>query len=236
MASWEPTEHVAVPSAQQSWEALTFVHFAYDPGLVAELLPGALVPDVYDGTAWVGITPFRLHASVLPVAPGPRATYVELDVRTYVRDETGRDGLWFLTLELDHPAVAAGLHFLLGVPYRWSRTSVVQNGTTVGYRARRHRPHRQGLLDMQVEVGEALATPPGELETFLVGRWRAFTNHLGAMMRVPVQHAPWPLASAELAGWRDEGFLESLGLPKPRSEPHVLFSPGVDVRLGLPRR
>lgn len=236
MASWEPTEHVTVPAAQQNWRDLTFLHFPYDPEVVARLLPGDLVPDLHDGSAWVGITPFRLHAAMLPMVPGPRATYVEINVRTYVRDRAGRDGLWFLTLELDQPLVTAGLRSLLGVPYRWSRTSLVHDDSTVTYLADRHRPHRGGRLEMQVEIGDPLPAPPGKLETFLVGRWRAFTRRLGTTVCVPVEHEPWPLAAATLTDWRDRDFLRSLDLPPPHSEPHVLFSPGVDVRLGLPRR
>jgi uncharacterized protein len=235
VASWEPTERVTVPSAQQGWEALTFVHFAYAPEVIARLLPPGLEPDVHDGRAWVGITPFLLHAALVPVAPGPRGRYVELNVRTYVRDRGGRDGLWFLTLELNQPLVAAGLRTLLGVPYRWSDTSLTRDGAAVGYRARRHRPHRAGRLELRVEVGAPLAAPPGELETFLVGRWRAFTQRFGAVVDVPVEHEPWPLHRARLTRWRSERFLESLGLPAPRGEPHVLYSPGVETRLGLPR-
>jgi uncharacterized protein len=237
VASWEPTERVDVPSAQQGWEALTFVHFADEPDLVAGLLPGPLVPDLFAGHAWFGITPFRLHAAVLPMAPGPRSTHVEINVRTYVRDGEGRDGIWFLSLELDQAAVAATLRTATGLPYRWSDTWIDDRGTTVGYGTERHPPHRPGSVEVEVEVGEPLADPSADsLETFLVGRWRAFTERAGQVVHVPVEHEPWPLTQAELTGWRSEGFIESLGLPEPDGSPHVLFSPGVDVRLGFPQQ
>jgi uncharacterized protein len=235
VACWEPTEKVVVPSAQQAWEALSFVHFAYDADVIADLLPEPLTPDLHDGRAWVGITPFRLHAAVLPAAPGPRSTYVEVNVRTYVRHPDGRDAVWFLSLELNQPAVVASLRALAGLPYRWSDTSIDEQASEVRYRVRRRRPHRTGTLEMGVAVGGPLATPPGALETFLVGRWRAFTLRAGRLLCVAVEHEPWPLRTAELTDWRSESFLDSLGLPEPTGEAHVLFSPGVDVRLGLPR-
>lgn len=235
MASWEPTERVRVPSVQQRWEALTFVHFAYDPELIAGLLPDHLAPDLHDGQAWVGITPFRLRASVLPVAPGPRSTYVEVNVRTYVRDRDGRDGLWFLTLELDQPAVAAAVRLGLGLPYRWAETSIEERGSRVRYSTRRRRPHRRGELEMAVQHGDALPSPPGPFETFLVGRWRAFTGRVGRAVTVPVEHEAWPLRRAQLTEWRSDHLLETLGLPEPITDPHVLFSPGVNVKLGYPR-
>lgn len=235
MASWEPTERVRVPTARQSWEALAFVHFAYDPDVIAALLPEPLVPDLHDGLAWVGITPFRLRASVLPVAPGPRRTYVEVNVRTYVRHPDGRDAIWFLSLELDQLAVVTALRTGLGLPYRRSTTRLEQEAGTVTYGVRRL-PRGRGELDMHVAIGEPLEPPAGAFETFLVGRWRAVTQHVGQLLWIPVEHQPWPLARATLTTWRSDGFLESLGLPEPAGEPHVLFSPGVDVRLGWPRR
>jgi uncharacterized protein YqjF (DUF2071 family) len=236
VASWEPTERVAVPSVQQGWEALTFVHFPYHPDVVAALLPEPLVPDLHDGTAWVGITPFRLRAAVLPVAPGPRRTYVEVNVRTYVRHPDGRDAIWFLSLELDQLAVVTALRTALGLPYRRSRTRIEEDATTVRYGVRRRLPLGRGELDVQVAIGEPLEHTPGALETFLVGRWRAVTERAGRLLWVPVEHQPWDLARADLVTWRSERFLESVGLPEPAADPHVLFSRGVDVRLGWPRR
>lgn len=235
MASWQPAEQVDVPSAQQSWEAVTFVHLGYEPTALTHLLPEQLSLDTHDGLAWVGITPFRLRASVLPSAPGPRVTSVEVNVRTYVVDPDGRDGIWFLSLELDRAPVAAGLRAVLGLPYRWSETWIEDEGTRVRYGASRHRPHRPGTLEMETEVGEPLEQP-GEFETYLVGRWRAFSEPGGHLLTVPVEHEPWRLVHAELARWEPNGFLGELDLPEPAVGPHVLFSPGVDVRLGFPHR
>jgi uncharacterized protein len=233
MASWEPEERVDVASTQQGWEALTFVHFAYEPEAIASLVPAPLTLDTFEGRAWVGITPFRLQASVLPMAPGPRTTHVEVNVRTYVRDADGRDGLWFLSLELDQGAVAAAIRTALALPYRWSDAWIEDEGTVVRYGVRRRPPHREGSLELAVEVGEPLEEV-GPFETYLVGRWRAFTERGGTMLTVPVEHEPWRLVHAELTEWRSDRFLESLGLPTPSAEPHVLFSPGVDAKLGFP--
>lgn len=235
MPSWEPARRVRIPSVQQGWEALTFVHVPYEPDVIARLLPDPLTPDLHQGRAWVGITPFRLRAAVLPVAPGPRSTHVEVNVRTYVRDREGRDGLWFLSLDLDQPIVAAGLRVAAALPYRWSDTRIEEAGTRVRYEASRRPPHRPGRLELEVEHGEPLPSPPGVFETYLVGRWLAFTTRAGRLLRVPVEHEPWPLRRARLTSWRSDRFLESLGLPEPDADPHVLFSPGVDVRLGFPR-
>lgn len=235
MASWEPTERVWVPTTQQGWESLTFVHFAYDPAVISRLLPDPLVPDVHDGSAWVGITPFRLRASLLPTVPGPRRTYVEANVRTYVRHPDGRDAIWFLSLDINQPAVVAAMRATLSLPYRWSQMRIDDDGSEVAYQVHRRPPHRPGSLKMRVALGEPLHAP-GEFETFLVGRWRAFTHRGGELLDVPVEHEPWPLVEAELTEFASDRFLSGLGLPEPWGEPHVLFSPGVDTRIGFPRR
>jgi uncharacterized protein YqjF (DUF2071 family) len=54
-------------------------------------------------------------------------------------------------------------------------------------------------------------------------------------MYAPVDHEPWPLHSASLESI-DQNVVEAAGLPSPTGEPHVMFSPGVSVRIGRPRR
>lgn len=223
------------PLVHQRWEDVTFVHYPYPAERIAALLPEGLVPDTFGGTAWVGITPFRMHTGVVPFLPRPRITVGELNVRTYVRDADGHDAIWFLTLELDHLAAAAALRAAVRVPYRWAEVGVQRDGDDVRYRMRRRPPHAGARLDLAVRVGAPLGDPePPPLETFLASRWRAYTRIQGRLVAVPVEHEPWPLRAAELVSL-DEDLLVGLGLPAPQGEPHVMFSPGVEVHLGMPR-
>ena len=52
-------------------------------------------------------------------------------------------------------------------------------------------------------------------------------------MYAPVAHEPWPLYEAELLELSDD-LVASHGLPRPTQPPHVLWSPGVHVRIGRP--
>lgn len=235
VASWEPEERVRIPAARQSWHEMTFVHHGYRPDDLAALLPDGYEPDTFDGLAWVGITPFWMHASVVPVLPGPRIWVPEVNVRTYVRDAQGRDAIWFLSLELDQAVVASALRTGLRLPYRRSAIGITAHGSQRIYTVDRRRPHRPGSLRLTVEIADELE--PGRrsaFDTFLVGRWRAATT-LGAIpLHVPVEHPTWPLHRARLLALDDQ-LSTGLGLPEPVTGPHVLFSPGVDVRLGAPR-
>lgn len=59
-------------SASQRWSDLLFLHWRVDAGAVAPLLPEGLVPDVFDGSSWVGLIPFRLdRARVFRSPPVP---------------------------------------------------------------------------------------------------------------------------------------------------------------------
>jgi len=90
-----PEERVAWPVAHQRWHTFTFLHWAYDPADVQRLLPADFVVHTHDGLAWVGLTPFVLadfHPPGLPAIPG-LSTFPETNLRTYVLNRNGVDGL-----------------------------------------------------------------------------------------------------------------------------------------------
>ncbi len=57
----------------QSWDDLLFAHFAMDPPTLRRLVPDALTLDLYDGVAWLTISPFctsHMRPSGVPPLPG----------------------------------------------------------------------------------------------------------------------------------------------------------------------
>ena len=54
------------PLLYQSWNWLTFLHWAYEPAVIQSLLPDGLTVDEYDGVAWVGLVPFQIDNLRLP--------------------------------------------------------------------------------------------------------------------------------------------------------------------------
>ena len=211
---------------------MTFLHWAFPPDAVQALLPEEFEVDTWDGAAWVSITPFLMTDFRLASLPalGALSTFPETNVRTYVRGPDGRDGLWFFSLEADSIATVVGASSLYGVPYQFADMSV-EDGEVVRYRSRRREKPEVGH-DISVRpTGECSA--PSELDHWLTGRWRAYSTVAGRVTRVPVQHQPWPLWDAELLHL-EQTLLEAVGLPEPSEEPLVHYSPGVDVRLGVP--
>src|SRR5205085_10219881 len=87
----------------QRWLDLTFLHWAVDPGLVADRMPPGVRPDTLDGVTYVGLIPFRMVGAGIARGPGVPwlGTFLETNVRLYSVDETGRRGIVFLSLDAD---------------------------------------------------------------------------------------------------------------------------------------
>lgn len=237
MAGREPEERVRVPAVHQRWLSMTFLHWRYDPDIVRRHIPPGLEPDVHDGAAWVGLTPFLMADFRLPGLPpaGRFSTFPETNLRTYVRGPDGLDGLWFLSLEVDNAATVAGARAVYWVPYHWATMSVERDGV-VRYTSKR-RPPEDARTGHSIVVAPGEAYGPADLTDFdhwLTGRWRGYTRIAGRLCRAPVEHEPWPLHRAEVQEL-DQTITDAAGLPRPEGDPIVHYSPGVDrVRLGAP--
>ncbi len=221
----------------QGWHDLTFLHWSYPPQAVQALLPPGLRVETAGGRAWVGVTPFRMHAVRLPwMPPVPHlSSFPEVNCRTYVRHANGTSGIWFFSLDTPRLWIVAVLR-VLGLPYMWSRGDVDGDGAgTVRYRSDRLVPRGgHARLRADVEVG-AFLDSPDDLTAFLTARWWAFTLRMGRLWQVPVDHPDWPLHTARAVVVDAGGLLRAAGLPAPTGAPLVHFSPGVRTRLGLPR-
>ncbi len=170
-----PTEPVRVPALRQRWDSITFIHWRFPPDRVKRLLPDELEVEEWDGSAWVGLTPFvakRTRMNGLPPLPFG-SDFPETNCRTYVRTRQGESAIWFFSLEADNPAVVLAANSLLGVPYRSASMTATTDGARHLYRSRRRGRSNVGH-SIEVEVGQALpADNVPELAHWLTARWRA---------------------------------------------------------------
>ncbi|MFD1324159.1 YqjF family protein [Micromonospora sonneratiae] len=230
-----PPPRVAWPVMHHHWSWITFLHWRYPVGTVQSMLPPGLAVDTYDGSAWLGLTPFlmeRVRPPVGPVLPW-LSRFPETNVRTYVRDRDGRRGIWFFSLDAARlPAVLAA-RVSYSLPYFWSEMAVRVDGERLEYRCTRRRPSLRGPhCHAEVRLGPALDhRAHDELARFLTARYRLFTVVLGRLVAAEVEHPVWPLHHAELLRL-DETLLTAAGLPPPHGPPLVHASPGVPVRVG----
>jgi uncharacterized protein YqjF (DUF2071 family) len=219
----------------QSWLSLTFLHWPFPPEEIQTRLPAGLSADLFDQTAWIGLTPFLLsdlRAPFLPPLP-VISRFPETNLRTYVRGPNGERGIWFFTLEAARVLAVAGARLLYGLPYHFARMRVTLQPGRVEYQSARPQHSKPARTRISIAIGDK--TCSGELETFLTARFRLYTVLLGKLAAADVEHEPWPLYQARALSL-EQTLIESEGLPAAEDEPLVHYSPGVHVRIGAPHR
>ena len=232
MAGNRPEERVRPVALRQKWRHVCFLHWRYRPEALSGFLPPGLRLDLVDGSAWVGLTPFLVRSARvtgMPPVPGA-ATFAETNLRLYVRDGEGTDGIWFLSLDVGSVPVALAARAITGLPY-FPGAMTVTVGDTVGYQARRfdRRP-----ASHRIEVRPLARARADHLAELLIGRWRAFGRRHRSLFLIPATHRPWRIQAAEVIQL-DETFLAAAGLPPPTGDPLAHYAEGVDARFGLPR-
>ncbi|MEU7057991.1 DUF2071 domain-containing protein [Streptomyces sp. NPDC046197] len=229
MVSRDAEHRVGLPMLSTRWLRQTFVHWAYEPEVVQRLVPPGVEVDTYEGAAWVGFTPFVMAAVRPGGLPPTRWSFPETNLRTYVRLPDGRDGLWFLSLEVTAPVLLGARTF--GAPYHLASLAVRAEGDTVRYAGAR----RGGQPAYRLAVRPGAPVAPGPLDVWLTSRWRAFTRAGPTLWQIRVQHEPWSLRSAGVTGL-EQTLTAAVGLPPPPDPAVVHYSPGVHaVRIAFPR-
>lgn len=230
-------EPVVRPVMVQRWNDVVFVNWPVPPDAVQRLLPRGVEVDTFEGSAWVSLVPFHMDGLGFPgLAPLPHVgSFPEINVRTYVTSGS-RWGVWFFSLDVDRllPAVTARAAYSL--PYCSGTAHHGRAGDVLTSSVDRRWPRSVSPASTRIAVRTADPVDAGEpLMTFLTARWGLISSSRGGRLRyAPVDHGPWPLHSAELLHL-DDGLVAAAGLPTPVGEPVVMWSPGVDVRVGLPR-
>jgi uncharacterized protein YqjF (DUF2071 family) len=225
---------VRTASMTQRWDSVTFVHFEYEPSDLASVLPDPLRPDCWDGAAWVSLVALELqHVRVTGLPPLPGAhRFGALEVRAPVVTADGTPGLHAFSLDASSvPAMIAG-RIGYRLPCHVAVVDVERSARAVRYTTRRRLA--TAACSLLVEHRDAL--PGDELDVFLTARWDMLTvTGDQRVRRLAVEHDPWPLHQAHVAEL-DDSVVAAAGLPPPQHRMFARFSPGVDVRIGLPRR
>ncbi|WP_245607240.1 YqjF family protein [Pseudonocardia spinosispora] len=228
---------------RQQWRDVAFLHWAVRPEQVGPFLPRGTRPDVLDGHTYVGLVLFRMVGTGFGRGPPLPwlGTFLETNVRLYSVDETGRRGVVFLSLDADRAPIVAAARVGFGLPYRWARMRVADDGGALRtYTTSLRWPGVRASSKVVIRPGEDLVTGP--LESFLTARWGLHTTRFGRTWYLPNSHEPWPLRAADLVEI-DDGLVASVGLRnaiadsdgRQRRPDHVAFSPGVSAEFGRPR-
>jgi uncharacterized protein YqjF (DUF2071 family) len=184
------------------WRELLFIHWPVPAASLRPLIPRGLALDTFDGSAWLGVVPFRMTASRvrgLPPVPG-LSEFPELNVRTYVTTE-GKPGVWFFGLDAASWLAVRGARWLFHLPYFDARMVVGRRGDQIDYRSgRTHRRAPPAQFAARYRpTGPTKPAAPGTLEYFLTERYCLYAaDRQQRVYRGDIAHAPWPLQSAEI--------------------------------------
>jgi uncharacterized protein YqjF (DUF2071 family) len=219
----------------QTWERLLFAHWPVPAQALRPLVPPRIPIDTFEGSAWIGITPFRItgmRPRGLPPIP-VLSSFLETNVRTYVSIGE-RPGIWFLSLDAESRLAVAAARRAYRLPYFRARMSDQGDGAWIEYESARDSPGgpTATLRTRYRPVGEVFEARPQSLEHFLTERYCLYTLHRGQVMTADIHHPPWQLQPAE-ASFSENTLVPALGSPgAPAAEetaPLLHFSRRQDV-------
>jgi uncharacterized protein YqjF (DUF2071 family) len=203
-SSLEETAHRPWPLPDRSWvlgqtlDDQLFAHWRVSSGALGEHLPDGLAVDEFDGSAWIGVTPFAVTGlrgrGMLPLPLV--SSFLELNVRTYVtRDD--RPGIWFLSLDASSPLVAEAGRRLYRLPFFRATITLRRRGGRIVYDC--GRDDGRAFSVSYAPSGGRFSADPGSLVHFLTERYCLYSEDDGRLFRADVHHRPWPLQPAEAA-------------------------------------
>ena len=216
---------------RHNWGKLLFIHWPIPVEALRPLIPESLTIDTYNGTAWIGITPFTLWGVRLSFTPPVPylSEFHELNVRTYVHMD-GVPGVWFFSLNANSAAAVWGARTFYHLPYFNADISLEQEQETIFYNLSREDEARAaGEFHATWKIGEPLPeAAPGSLEFFLVERYCLYSFNDGNTYRSRIYHRPWPLQAAELVSFSST-MIEADGIPTPADEPLIHYAEALEV-------
>ncbi len=243
--SLKRTEHRPYPlpespwALSMRWHDLLFMHWPVPESTLRPLIPSALDLDAFDGSAWLGVVPFRMSGvrpRFLPSLPW-LSSFPELNLRTYV-SAGGRPGIWFFSLDAHKPVAVRLARAGFKLPYFDARMSCVVYGDEVRYESvRTHRGAPEARFAGRYRpVEEVSESRPRTLESFLTERYCLYSaDRRGRVYRGEIHHRTWPLQRAE-AEVRTLRMTGQIGLALPDTSPLLHYSKRLDVLAWLPGR
>lgn len=232
----------------QRWNDVLFAHFAMEPATLRRLVPEALTLELYDGAAWLTLTPScasHVRPSGIPALPG-FSFYPQVNVRTYVT-VGDKPGLYNFSVDAANLSAVWFARMFFHMQYWHSKIKVsgapipgTKAGATVHFRAGRlHGPAaHNGAAKLDVAYaadGEAEVARAGSLDHFLTERYCVYSWHSRKIYRAELHHQPWPLqrASAEI---RTNSIAEPLGIALPQQPDLCHFSRALKTLAWAPER
>ena len=158
----------------QKWENLLLLHWRIPKNLLDSTIPKELSVDLHDGDAWISVVGFRLtNLKIKPMVQIPWKDFNELNLRTYVRDQSGRKGVWFYSLDSTDLLAVLGARTLYGLNYRFASIEQTMESERIGYNSQTKFMQEPVAGEISAEFSKmnksSKVAEPGGLDFFLLG-------------------------------------------------------------------
>jgi uncharacterized protein YqjF (DUF2071 family) len=203
-SSVQETEHRPWPLPASPWligqtlNDLLFAHWRVDADALRPHVPEELSIDEHEGSAWVGVTAFRISGlRARGTLPLPYvSSFVELNVRTCVT-HGDKPGIWFFSLDASSRFAVAAARRLYRLPFYRADITFDRTDERLLYECVRN--EEKTFSAAYRGLGSPTPAAAGSLEHFLVERYCLFAQHDGKLFRAEIHHRPWPLEQAEVS-------------------------------------
>ena len=188
---------------------------------------------MFNGQAWLGLVPFRMSGirpHCMPPVPGFSA-FPELNVRTYVT-AGNKPGVWFFTLDATSRLAVRTARRFYHLPYCDARIQCRRAADGwIDYHSQRidrlYPPAEFAARYRSLGPSDAIAKDA--LANWLTARYCLYAaDPHGGLWRGEIDHAPWPLESAE-AVFETNTLATATSIELPAAEPLLHFSRRLDV-------
>jgi uncharacterized protein YqjF (DUF2071 family) len=221
----------------QSWNDVLFAHWPMDAALVRSLVPEPLEIDVFDDTAWVGVSPFEMtdvHPRLTPAMPFV-SQFAELNVRTYVTLD-GIPGIWFVSLDCASLVAIALARTAYHLPYHLAQMSIVRAGGSISFRSHRTISYERAanLAVTYAPRGEPYIAAKDSFERWAIERYCLYSQATDeTLWRTAIHHRPWTIQPAR-AEFDENTVMNGTGIALPLVPSRLHFAARQDVLTWLP--
>jgi len=220
----------------QTWHDLLFAHWPVSEDQLRASIPPSLEIDTFDGTAWLGIVPFRMSGvrpRYLPSVPG-LSTFPQINMRTYVTPRPPNPqqrGVFFFSLDAANAVAVSIARRFFSLPYYRAKMRLTDTLQSIQYSSERTQKDTAPAYFMAeyTPVGGIKHAQPGTLEHWLTELYCLYTtDRRDRLIQREVHHIPWPLQTAECEIYANS-LVESAGIDLPAVDPLLHFSRRLDV-------
>jgi uncharacterized protein YqjF (DUF2071 family) len=143
--------------------------------------------------------------------------------------------VWFFSLDAGSKLAVAAARGATGLPYFHARMSEKRKGDEVSYDSvRTHAGAARAEFRARYRpVAPVYRAAAGSLDHWLTERYALFTVHGGQLLRLDIEHEPWPLqhATVDIAS---NTMAAASGITLPGDAPHVRYAAKLDVMAHWP--